>query len=86
VLFAVACDAITFSDRDPRGERPRVMLRELREAHGWTQRQLAGCVNVAESTVYSWENGRTRPTRAHLAELATVLGVEPRELVGEASA
>jgi hypothetical protein len=47
-------------------EAPHVTIRELREAHGWTQRQLANRVDVREGAVYAWEHGRTRPTRVHL--------------------
>jgi transcriptional regulator with XRE-family HTH domain len=58
-----------------------VTIRELREAWGWTQAELANRVEVSESTVYAWENGRAQPTRAHLAKLAEALGVAPAQLM-----
>lgn len=50
-------------------------IRELREAQGLTQVQLAAKVNVTPSTIYTWEAGRKQPTATRLRALATALGV-----------
>jgi transcriptional regulator with XRE-family HTH domain len=48
-----------------RGER----IRDLRDAHAWTQRQLADRLGVDPKTVHNWESGKElNPT--NLRELA----------------
>lgn len=55
-----------------RGER----IRDLREAHAWTQRQVADKLGVDPKSVHNWEAGREiNPT--NLRELAEVLSVTP---------
>jgi transcriptional regulator with XRE-family HTH domain len=53
-----------------RGER----IRDLRDAHAWTQRQLADRLGVDPKTVHNWEAGKElNPT--NLRELAECLKV-----------
>jgi HTH-type transcriptional regulator/antitoxin HipB len=72
------------SDETPRPEGPtlRDRVRDLREAKGWTQAQLAARAKVERSTIQNIESGRVqRPnTLAHVAE---ALGVKVAELTGE---
>jgi transcriptional regulator with XRE-family HTH domain len=50
-------------------------IRQLREAKGWTQVELAHHVGVTPSTVYNWERGRFKPRVEQLRDLASTLGV-----------
>lgn len=50
-------------------------IRELRDAHGWTQLELAIKLGVTPVTVYNWERGQHMPTAPQLRALACVLGV-----------
>jgi DNA-binding XRE family transcriptional regulator/DNA-binding MarR family transcriptional regulator len=45
-------------------------IREARRGAGLNQRELAARVGVSRQTVWSWEAGRTRPTRRHRRGLA----------------
>lgn len=45
-------------------------MRELREAAGLTQKQVAEYINVARSTVAMWESGKSRPLFQNLVSLA----------------
>ena len=57
-----------------------VRLRELREAIGLSQSDIAKLVGVTVSTVSKWENGRGRPTQAHRRKLARVYRCTLEEL------
>jgi transcriptional regulator with XRE-family HTH domain len=60
----------------------RLRLRELRDARGWTQAQLAEKIGAAVSTVSDIERETTsRIDFALLERLAKVLAVEPGELI-----
>ncbi len=50
-------------------------IRELREAQGWTQLDLAYKLGVTPSTVYNWERGRSELTASRLRQLAQLFGV-----------
>jgi transcriptional regulator with XRE-family HTH domain len=51
-------------------------IRDLREAHAWTQRQLADRLGVDPKTVHNWEAGKDiNPT--NLRELADLMDVTP---------
>ncbi|HZS59719.1 MAG TPA: helix-turn-helix transcriptional regulator [Gemmatimonadaceae bacterium] len=57
-------------------------LRELREARGLTQAELAEMAGLRRATVTEWENeDRQRPVIDVLVKLAKALGVEPGELL-----
>ena len=51
-------------------------LRELREAAGWTQEQLAERVGVKREAVARWEAGRREPGWSNVLALAEALGVD----------
>jgi transcriptional regulator with XRE-family HTH domain len=49
-------------------------IRELREAKGWSQAELAHRAQVSPSTVYNWESGRFEPKATQLRRVALALG------------
>ena len=56
-------------------------LRELRDAAGLTQRQLAAKVGIRQATISDLENGHSQRIDLSLVDrLAKVLGVKPGEL------
>lgn len=50
-------------------------IRELRQAHGWTQFELALRVGVQPQTIYLWESGRRIPQVPQLRRLGQVFGL-----------
>jgi putative transcriptional regulator len=57
-------------------------IRELREARGWTQGELAARAAIRRATLSAMENGRTKGVDfATLDRVARVLEVEPGFLV-----
>ncbi len=50
-------------------------IRDLREAAGLTQLELAVRVGVTPSAVYNWERGRNEPKATQLRALSRALGV-----------
>ncbi len=65
---------------------PRIIgtnLRQLREARGLTQEQLAGEADVAMRHVGRIERGEANPSVMMRVKLATVLGVRPGALFEE---
>lgn len=63
--------ADTMSDPESIGRR----IREVRQARGWTQDQLAVAVDVSRSAVAQWETGRAGQLTANLTRIAAVLDV-----------
>lgn len=64
------------------GER----LREIREAVGMTQEELADAVATSRSLIAAWERNRRQPTSGDLAAISEVLHVPVASFfVGEAS-
>jgi len=57
-----------------------VRLRELREATGLSQSDVAKLVGVTVSTVSRWEQGKNPPTLAHRRKLARVYRCTLEEL------
>ena len=56
-------------------------LRELREAAGLTQLDIATQLAVTPGTVYNWERGRGEPRARQLRQLTHILGVSAEELL-----
>ncbi len=50
-------------------------IRELRDAAGLTQVQLAHRVEVTPSTVFNWEARKTEPKATQLRKMAQLFGV-----------
>lgn len=50
-------------------------IRDLRSGKGWTQADLAYQLDVAPSTIYNWESGRSEPRLAQFKQLALLFGV-----------
>ena len=61
-------------------------IRELREASGISQGELAGRAYVARQTVNNWETGKTLIDVQSLALVAGALGTTAGELLGERGA
>ena len=55
-------------------------IRELREARGWTQLQLAYKLGVTPATVSNWERGVFEPKAGQLRALARAFGVSMDEI------
>ncbi len=55
-------------------DQPQQTIRQLRQARGWSQLELALEVGVDQSTVAKWERGRM-PTPSHRLALADLFGV-----------
>ncbi len=55
-------------------------IRQLREAKGWTQLQLANKAGVTPSTIYNWERGRFEPKASQLRAVARALGVSSDDI------
>ena len=52
-------------------------LRELREASGMTQFEVAQKLGVTITSVYNWERGAAEPFARHLLALARLYDVSP---------
>ena len=57
-------------------------IKNLREARGLTQKELANKINVTKSTISYYENGKRTPTVNNLHDLARVLNVSLDCLMG----
>lgn len=55
-------------------------IADARKGAGLPQWKLAELVGTAQTTVSSWERGRTEPTRDDVQRVATALGVGPAQL------
>ncbi len=55
-------------------------IRQLRQARGWTQEQVARRVGVAQGTVSQWEHGNRRPYRRNLQRLAELFGISVEDI------
>ena len=53
----------------------RSRIKELREKHGISQKELAEMLHVAPPSVSNWEHGKTKPTKAKVEILAKLFGV-----------
>lgn len=57
-------------------------IKELRNARGWTQAELARRLNITRNGVNSWEQGLSMPSPTFLVELARVFSVSTDYLLG----
>lgn len=57
-------------------------LIQLRQTHGWTQRELARLCSFSESLIRKYEAGISEPTADSLSVLADTLGVSTDYLLG----
>lgn len=58
------------------------ILKKLRKANGWTQKQLADRLHIKQVSVSAWECGRTKPDFDLQQKLADIYGVSIDELQG----
>ena len=57
------------------------MIKELREAKGISQVELARLINVSMHSVWRWENGKVEPRACELQKLAKVFNCKVDELL-----
>lgn len=57
-------------------------IRELRQARGWTQAELARRLNITRNGVNSWEQGLSMPSPSYLVDLANIFSVSTDYLLG----
>ena len=57
-------------------------IKELRQARGWTQADLARRLGVTRNGVNSWEQGLSMPSPASLVDLARLFSVFTDYLLG----
>lgn len=62
----------------------KIKVKELREAKGMSQADLARAVNASKPLVCQWESGVRRPSLHYLPVLADVLGCSIDALFGRA--
>lgn len=57
-------------------------IKQLREARGWTQAELARRLNISRNGVNTWEQGLSMPSLHFLVELAKIFSVSTDFLLG----
>ena len=57
-------------------------IKQLREAAGMTQAELAAKMRLTTPSITKWERGRANPTYDNLIQLAEILGVSLDEVAG----
>jgi transcriptional regulator with XRE-family HTH domain len=60
-------------------------LRKLRDKRHLSQQEIADQLNVAQTTVWNWENDESHFKLDHLPKLAEILQVDPADLLPEGS-
>ena len=63
-----------------RGDSIRT-IKKLRLLSGMTQREVAKVLNVAQSAVSQWENGKSRPQRKYRRVLAAIYNCGEDDIV-----
>lgn len=58
-------------------------IKNLRMTKNLTQLELAERLHVKQSTISSWERGRTEPNMGMVEALASVLGCYKSDIIGE---
>jgi transcriptional regulator with XRE-family HTH domain len=69
------------AERDAELQRIGARVRELREAAGITQQQVADHLHVHRMTVWRVEHGRFDLGASQIRSLAALLGVRPSSLI-----
>ena len=69
--------------RQPDAELFGAVVRELREARGWTQEELAERAEMNASYLGFVERGDNVPTLTIIIQLGEGLGIEPAQLLAE---
>lgn len=64
----------------------KINIRELREEHGMTQKELAEKMQVSFQTISKWENGVNMPDITHIPRLMDIFGVSADVILGLAPA
>jgi transcriptional regulator with XRE-family HTH domain len=59
---------------------PNEQLQRERMLHGWTQRDVAGCIGADGYTVNRWERGRAIPSPYFRQKLCELFGKSAEEL------
>lgn len=60
----------------------RLYIKELREAKGLTQKELAELMQVSFQTISKWENGVNYPDITHIPRMADIFGVSSDVILG----
>jgi putative transcriptional regulator len=55
-------------------------IRELREAQGWTQLEVAFKLGVTPLTVSNWERGKYEPSASKLRQIAQLFKISMDEI------
>jgi transcriptional regulator with XRE-family HTH domain len=58
-----------------------IRLKELREAHGYVQRQIAAELEVDTAYISKVENGEKQMSKLHLKKISKFYGVSEKELL-----
>ena len=58
-------------------------IEKLREARGWSRKELADLLGVSVQSVHYWEAGLKLPTIRHVRTMAGVFGVPMEEIDAE---
>ena len=59
----------------------KVTLPVARKIAGLTQKDLAGALEVSESTVVNWEKGRSEPTVGQAQKISEVTGIPINHII-----
>ena len=57
-------------------------VKDLRQARGWTQAELARRMGITRNGINSWEQGLSMPSPSSLVELAKIFSVSNDYLLG----
>ena len=57
-------------------------VENIRRVKGFTYRQIARCLNMAETTIASMRKYKTEPRVSDALKIADMIGIDVRQLVG----
>lgn len=57
-------------------------IRNARKSAGFTQRQLAQLLDVANTSISNWEKGLSRPDADTIQKLCEILHIQPNDFYG----